>query len=108
LYSIDDLSTIAREAGDRHLVERVKGFSMTDIEGEKASLVRDVINGWGEERFYKYIDKKLSRPDRENCLPIAESAIDIATLTIIVRSKIIGASGIKNHLVPSHWLLNQR
>src|SRR5256712_1989129 len=108
LYSIDDLSTIAREAGDRHLVERVKGFSMTDIEGEKASLLRDVINGWGEERFYKYINKKLSGPDRENCLPIAGSAIDIANLTIIVRSKIIGASGIKDHLIPSHWKLNQR
>ena len=108
LYSLDDLSTLAREAGDRHLVERVKGFSMTDIEGEKASLLRDVINGWGEERFYKYINKKLSGPDRENCLPIAGSAIDIANLTIIVRSRIIGASGIKDHLIPSHWKLNQR
>src|SRR5439155_624119 len=108
LYSLDDLSTIAREAGDRHLVERVKEFTMTDIEGEKASLLRDVINGWGEERFYKYINEKLSGPDRENCLPIAGSAIDIANLTIIVRSKIIGASGIKDHLIPSHWKLNQR
>ena len=108
LYSLDDLSTIAREGGDRHLVERLKGFSMTDIEGEKASLVRDVINGWGEERLYKYIDKKLSGPDRGNCLPIAGSAIDIANLTIIVRSKIIGASGVKDHLIPSHWKLNQR
>ncbi len=108
LYSLDDLSTIAREAGDRHLVERMKGFSMTDIEGEKASLVRDVINGWGEERFYEYINEKLSGPDRENCLPIAGSAVDIANLTIIVRSKIIGASGIKDHLIPSHWKLNQR
>jgi len=108
LYSLDDLSTIAREAGDRHLVDRVKGFSMTDIEGERASLVRDVINGWGEERFYKYINGKLSGPDRENCLPIAGSEIDIANLTIIVRSKIIGASGIKDHLIPSHWKLNHR
>jgi len=108
LYSLDDLSTIAREAGDRHLVDRVKGFSMTDIEGERASLVRDVINGWGEERFYKYINGKFSGPDRENCLPIAGSEIDIANLTIIVRSKIIGASGIKDHLIPSHWKLNHR
>jgi len=108
LYSLDDLSTIAHEAGDRYLVERVKGFSMADIEGERASLVRDVINGWGEERFYKHIDEKLSGPDRENCLPVAGSAIDIANLTIIVRSKIIGASGVKDHLIPSHWKLNQR
>jgi len=108
LYSLDDLSTIAREGGDRHLVERLKGLSMTDIEGERASLVRDVINGWGEERLYKYIDGKLSGPDRGNCLPIAGSAIDIANLTIIVRSKIIGASGVRDHLIPSHWKLNQR
>jgi hypothetical protein len=108
LYSLDDLSIIAREAGDRHLVDRVKGFSMTDLEGEKASLVRDVINGWGEERFYKYIDEKLSGPDRENCLPVAGSAIDIANLTIIIRSKLIGASGVRDHLIPSHWKLNQR
>ncbi len=108
LYSLDDVSTIAREAGDRHLVERVKGFSMTDIEGERASLARDIINGWGEERFYKYVDEKLSGPDRENCLPIAGSAIDIANLTIIIRSKLIGASGVRDHLIPSHWKLNQR
>lgn len=108
LYSLDDLSIIAREGGDRHLVERLKGLSMTDIEGERASLVRDVINGWGEERLYKYIDRKLSGLDRKNCLPIAGSAIDIANLTIIVRSKIIGASGVKDHLIPSHWKLNQR
>src|SRR3989449_4749588 len=81
---------------------------MTDIEGEKASLLRDVINGWGEERFYRYTNKKLSGPDRENCLPITGSAIDMANLTIIVRSKVIGASGIKDHLIPSHWKLNQR
>jgi hypothetical protein len=108
LYSLDDLSIIAREAGDRHLVDRVKGFLMTDLEGEKASLVRDVINGWGEERFYKYIDEKLSGPDRENCLPVAGSAVDIANIIIIIRSKLIGASGVRDHLIPSHWKLNQR
>lgn len=106
-YNLDDLSTIAHEGGDRHLVERLKGLSMTDIEGEKASLVRDVINGWGEERLYKYIDQKLSGPDRGNCLPIVGSAIDLANVTIIVRSKIIGASGVKDHLIPSYWKLNQ-
>jgi V/A-type H+/Na+-transporting ATPase subunit C len=108
LYSLEDIATIAREAGDRHLSDRLKGFSAGDIEGERSSLVRDIINGWGEERFYKYIDQKLSGPDRENCLPIAGSAIDIANLMIIVRSKLIGASGVRDHLIPSHWKLNQR
>src|SRR5206468_11882381 len=66
LYSIEDLSAIATAAGDRHLIERLKGFSMEDAAGERASLVRDAINGWGEERFYKHIDERLSGPDREN------------------------------------------
>ena len=108
LYSIEDLSTIATAAGDRHLIERLKGFSMDDAAGERASLVRDAINGWGEERFYRYIDERLSGPDRENCLPIAGSTIDIANLTIILRSKILSTTGIKDHLIPTHWKLNQR
>jgi vacuolar-type H+-ATPase subunit C/Vma6 len=108
LYSIEDLAAIASAGGDRHLVERLKSFSMEDASGEKASLVRDTINGWGEERFYKYIDEKLSGPDRENCLPIAGSAVDIANLLLILRSKILATSGIRDHLIPSHWKLNQR
>jgi V/A-type H+/Na+-transporting ATPase subunit C len=108
LYSFEDLATIAEQAGDRLLVARLKGFSMEDAAGEGASLVRDTINGWGEERFYRYIDDKLSGPDRENCRPIAGSTIDIANLTIILRSKILNASGVKDHLIPSHWKLNQR
>ena len=108
LYSLDDLHTIAEEVGDRHLVERVKSFSMEDAAGENASLIRDVINGWGEERFYKYIDEKLSGPDRHNCLPIAGSSIDVANITMILRSKMLNAPGVKDHLIPSHWKLNQR
>jgi len=108
LYSLEDLAQIAEQAGDRHLVTRLKGFSMEDAAGEGASLVRDTISGWGEERFYKYIDDKLSGPDRENCRPIAGSTIDIANLTIILRSKILNAPGVKDHLIPSHWKLNQR
>ncbi len=108
LYSLDDLPTIATAAGDRHLVERLKGFPMEDAAGERASLVRDTINGWGEEKFYRYIDEKLSGPDRENCKPIAGSTVDIANLTIILRSKTLGTSGVKDHLIPTHWKLNQR
>ncbi|HYY92778.1 MAG TPA: V-type ATPase subunit, partial [Candidatus Dormibacteraeota bacterium] len=108
LYSLDDLPTIASSAGDRHLVERLKGFSIEDGAGEKASLLRDTVNGWGEERFYRYIDERLSGADRENSRPLAGSAIDIANLTIILRSKILGTPGVKDHLVPTHWKLNQR
>ena len=108
LYSLEDLSAMAAEGGDRHLVARLKGFSMEDAAGEGASLVRDIINGWGEERFYKYIDDKLSGADRENCKPIAGSTIDVANLTIILRSKILNAPGVKDHLIHSHWKINQR
>jgi V/A-type H+/Na+-transporting ATPase subunit C len=107
LYSIDDLAAIAAEGGDRHLVERLKGFSIEDAAGEKASFVRDTINGWGEERFYKYIDEKLSGADRKNSIPIAGSAIDIANLLLILRSKSLGKSEIRDHLIPTHWKLNQ-
>jgi len=108
LYSIDDLTPIASGGGDRELVARLKSFSMEDAAGEKASLVRDTINGWGEERFYKYIDEKLSGLDRQNCQPIAGSSVDIANLLLILRSKILSTSGIRDHLIPTHWKLNQR
>ena len=108
MYSLDDLTAIASSGGDRHLVERLKGFSMEDATGDKASLLRDTINGWGEERFYKYIEENLSGADRENCEPIVGSSIDIGNLLIILRSKGLGTSGIRDHLIPTHWKLNQR
>ncbi len=108
LYSTDDLSTLAESLGDRHLSARLKGFSIGELEGEKSALVRDVITGWGEERFYNYIDEKLSGSDRTSCLPIAGSAVDVGNLTIILRSKLIGAVGVKDHLIPSSWKLDAR
>ncbi len=108
LYSTDDLSTLAESVGDRHLSLRLVGFSMSEMEGEKVALVRDVITGWGEERFYKYVDEKLSGPDRTACLPIAGSAVDVSNLMIILRSKLIGAAGVKDHLIPSSWKLDAR
>ena len=108
LYSLDDLGIIANTAGDRHLVARLKGLTMEDARGPNASLIRDVINGWGEERFYNYVDEKLSGADRANCIPIAGSTIDVANFTIVLRSKIMNAPGVKDHLVDSHWKLNQK
>ena len=108
LYSVDDLLTLAESLGDRHLSSRLKGFSMNELEGEKLALVRDIITGWGEERFYKYIDEELSGLDRTTCLPIAGSAVDVANLLIIIRSKLIGAAGVKDHLIPSSWKLDAR
>lgn len=104
-YSIEDLQVLAETLADRQLVARMKGFSLTDLEGEKASLVRDVITAWGEERFYNYVDERLSGMDRVNCLPVAGSAVDFANITIILRSKLIGAIDVKDHLIPSYWKL---
>ncbi len=108
LYATDDLSTLAESVGDRHLSARIKGFSINELEGEKAALVRDIITGWGEERFYKYIDEKLSGFDRTACIPIAGSAVDVANLMIIIRSKLIGAAGVRDHMIPSSWKLDAR
>ena len=108
LYSMDDLRTIVGIVGDRALVNRVKGFSMEDLAGEKASLVRDIITGWGEERFYNYVNDKLRGFDRESCLPIAGGTVDLANLTIILRSKLIGIPSVRDHLIPSTWKLDDR
>ena len=108
LYSMDDLRTIVGIVGDRRLVNRVKGFSMEDLAGEKASLIRDIITGWGEERFYNYVYDKLRGFDRESCLPIAGGTVDLANLTIILRSKLIGIPNVRDHLIPSTWKLDDR
>jgi vacuolar-type H+-ATPase subunit C/Vma6 len=108
LYSIDDLRMIVGIVGDRALVNRVKGLSMEDLVGEKASLVRDIITGWGEERFYNYVNDKLRGIDRESCLPIAGGTVDLANLTIILRSKLIGIPNVREHLIPTSWKLNDQ
>jgi V/A-type H+/Na+-transporting ATPase subunit C len=108
LYSMDDLRTIVGIVGDRVLVNRVKGFSMEDLAGEKASLVRDIITGWGEERFYNYVNRKLGGFDRESCLPIVGGTVDLANLIIILRSKLMGIPNVREHIIPSSWKLDDR
>ena len=108
IYSIDDLRTIVGISGDRILEARVKDFSMQDMQGEKAALVRDIILGWGEERFFNYIDGKLYGVDRETCLPIIGATIDVANIVIILRSKLIGISNITDHSIDSSWKLDKK
>jgi V/A-type H+/Na+-transporting ATPase subunit C len=107
IYSLDDLHSIIAIAGDRRLEARTQSFSMTDLEGLKASLVRDIITGWGEERFYRYVEDELSGADRARCSPIAGAAVDIGNLAIILRSKLIGTTTVRDHLIPSFWKLDQ-
>jgi len=108
LYSMDDLRTIVGIVGDRALVNRVKGFSIEDLVGEKASLARDIITGWGEERFYNYVNDKLGGFDRASCLPIVGGTVDLANLIIILRSKLIGIPSVREHLISSSWKLDDR
>ncbi len=105
LYSVEDLETLASEVGDEKLEERLEGIELEGLTTDKASLVRDIFNGWGEERFYDFINKELGGRDKESCLPIVGSSIDLLNLTIILRSKLIGISDIQGHLAPVRWKL---
>jgi V/A-type H+/Na+-transporting ATPase subunit C len=106
MYSLDDLHSIIALGRDRRLEARIQSFSMTELEGLKASLLRDIITGWGEERFYKYINKELAQPDKSQCAPIAGAAVDVTNIAIILRSKLIGTTSVRDHLIPSSWKLD--
>ncbi len=105
LYSVEDLETLASIVGDKKLQERLEGIQLEKLTPDKASLLRDIFNGWGEERFYDFINKNLGGRDRESCLPIVGSSIDLLNLTTILRSKLIGISGVHKHLAPVRWKL---
>jgi V/A-type H+/Na+-transporting ATPase subunit C len=108
LYSLDDIRAVVGIMGDRGLEARVRDFSMEDISGERAALVRDIVTGWGEERFYRYVNKKLRGFDRKSCLPIVGATIDLANLAIILRSKLIGISNVRDHVIPESWKLDTK
>ena len=108
LYSLDDIHAIVAIMGDRKLEARVRDLSIEDMSGERTALVRDIITGWGEERFFHYIDNELRGFDRESCLPIVGATIDLANLTIILRSKLIGISNVRDHVIPESWKLDTK
>jgi V/A-type H+/Na+-transporting ATPase subunit C len=108
LYSAEDLESLASQVGDKKLQERLEGIQLEGLTPDKASLVRDIFNGWGDERFYNFINKKLGGRDKESCLPIVGSSIDLLNISIILRSKLIGISGIQSHLAPVRWKLLDR
>lgn len=108
LYLLDDIRAIVGIVGDRALEARMRDFSVEEISGDRAALVRDIITGWGEERFYNYVNNKLRGFDRESCLPIVGATIDLANLTIILRSKLIGISNVRDHIIPEAWKLDRK
>lgn len=108
LYSFDDLQTLASTIGDNHLSERLDGFELEGLTPDKASLVRDIFNGWGEERFYDFVNNNLGGRDRKSCLPIVGSFVDLLNITIILRSKLIGITEIQDHLSQVRWRLTDK
>jgi len=108
LYSVEDLETLTSVVGDEDLAARLEGIKLEGLTPDKASLVRDIFNGWGEERFYGFISEKLGGRDKKSCLPIVGSSIDLLNLSIMLRSKLIGISDIQTHLVPIQWKLDRK
>ncbi len=105
-YSLQDLRGILGLAGDRALLKRVEGLSLDELEGEKAAFLSDTITALGSERFFKYVTKDLSGLDRATCQPIIGSEVDIRNILIILRSKGIGATNVRSHLVRARWKLD--
>ena len=108
LYMMDDLRESVRIIGDKTLEERTGDIDLEEMPPEKAALVRDIFTGWGEERFYNYVVKRLHGRDRSSCLPIVGATVDLLNLSIVLRSKLIGVSNVEEHLVPVHWRLDKQ
>jgi len=108
LYSHDDPLDVLEELGDEVLLSRVKGLSFEEMTTDRASLVRDILNGWGEERFFNYVGRRLRGRDRTSCLPVVGTSVDLLNLSVILRSKLIGISNIRDHLVQARWQLSEK
>ncbi len=108
LYATDNVRGLIGGVGDDTLQDRMAGFTFDELTAEKASLVRDIFAGWGEERFYNYIDRELRGRDRASCLPIVGASIDLLNLSIILRSRLIGISNVQDHLIPVQWKISKR
>ena len=105
LYSVESLEALGSVVGDEKLQSRLEGIELEGLTPDRASLVRDIFTGWGEERFYNFVTKNLRGRDRHSCVPIVGSSIDLVNLSIVLRTKQIGISDIRSHLVPIHWKL---
>ena len=108
LYLMDNLRESVRIIGDKILEERTSNIALEEMPPEKAALVRDIFTGWGEERFYNYVTKKLHGRDRSSCLPIVGATVDLLNLSIILRTKLIGVSNVEEHLIPARWRLDRQ
>ena len=108
LYSRESPTALAEQLGDETLQSRIKGITLGELTPDKTSLIRDIFNGWGEERFYNHVSKRLHGRDRDSCLPIVGASIDLLNLSVVLRSKLIGIRAIGEHLIPAHWRLSEK
>jgi len=108
LFSFENLETFTSVVGDEDLQSRLEGIQLEGLSPDRASLLRDIFSGWGEERFYSFISEKVGGRDKQSCLPIVGSSIDLINLSIVLRSKQIGISNIESHIVPIEWKLSKK
>jgi len=109
LYNVDNPRTLTEiMSEDGVLGERLEDVSFDRLTTDKIALIRDIIVGWGDERFYNFVSKKLSGRDRAKCLPIIGSTLDLGNVAVILRGKILGLANIREHLVPAGWKLDEK
>ena len=108
LYNIENPRDLIEEMGDQTLVDGFENIQLENPSPDKAALIRDIIFGWGDERFYAYASKELTGRDRAGCIPIIGSAIDLGNIDIVLRGKLLGLSDIRTHLVPVSWKLDPK
>lgn len=108
LYNIENPRDLIEEMGDETLEDRLEDVQLENPGPDKAALIRDIIVGWGDERFYSYANRDLTGRDRASCIPIIGSAIDLGNINIILRGKLLGLTDIRSHLVPVSWKLDPK
>ncbi len=108
LYLIENPASVLEDIGDENLHARMENISLDEFTPDRASMVLDIFNGWGEERFFNYVSRNLGGIDRSSCLPIVGTSVDLLNLSVTLRSKTIGIANIKDHLVPVRWKLTEK
>lgn len=108
LYNIENPRDLIGDMGDQILQERLEDMQIENPGPDKAALIRDIVVGWGDERFYAYVSNGLTGRDRASCIPIIGSSIDLGNINIVLRGKLLGLAEIRSHLVPVSWKLDDK
>lgn len=109
LYNIDNPKELVEVMSESPaLEERLEDVPFENLTPDRTALIRDIIVGWGDERFYKHVNRKLSGRDRSSCIPTIGSLIDLGNIAIILRGKLLGLANIRQHLIPASWKLDEK